>query len=127
LIEYTQGILGKELSTLDVDRNLNEIPFRKLLLLHDKKDKILPFSNSENIHKNVERVTLEPLEGIGHYRMLWNDDVIKKVKKSLGPVLPDDIGKTGSNKCYRVGPDRKTPLVVTSASILLVKSFPDRH
>lgn len=78
LIDYTQGILGNEISSLDVERNLNEIPFRKLLLMHDKEDKVLPFSNSEAIQKKVDRVVLEPLEGIGHYRMLWNDDVIKK-------------------------------------------------
>ncbi|MEO9532801.1 MAG: alpha/beta fold hydrolase [Crocinitomicaceae bacterium] len=77
LLEITQGMLGREISSLDVDKNLKQIPFRKLLLLHDENDKILPYSNSQKIAQNVDRVELQTLKGKGHYRMLWDDEVVR--------------------------------------------------
>jgi pimeloyl-ACP methyl ester carboxylesterase len=77
LLEITRGVLGKDISSLDVERNLAQTPFRKLLILHDRKDKVLPFSNSERIAQKVERTKLLALEGNGHYKMLWSDEVVK--------------------------------------------------
>lgn len=57
---------------------LNNINFENLLLIHDKFDKVIPFSEAETIHNSVKNSVLIPFEKIGHYRMLWNDDVVRE-------------------------------------------------
>jgi pimeloyl-ACP methyl ester carboxylesterase len=70
--------IGKDMSTMDVDSQLQKIKFDNLLMIHDEKDKILPYSNSVEIHKNVKLSNLFPIQGVGHYRMLWDEKVINK-------------------------------------------------
>lgn len=36
------------------------------LIIHDKKDKIIPFNDSEAIHKNLKNSKLIPTSGYGH-------------------------------------------------------------
>ncbi|MFK7784322.1 MAG: alpha/beta fold hydrolase, partial [Crocinitomicaceae bacterium] len=77
MLKITENLLGEPLSNLDVDFNLNRIQYKELLLIHDAKDRILPYSNSQMIHKNVSNASLITLEKVGHYRMLWSDEVIE--------------------------------------------------
>lgn len=78
LIETTENLLGAPISSLDVDTNLNRIDYNDLLLIHDKTDKILPFVNSEVILDKTSNSELIPLEKVGHYKMLWSDDVVNQ-------------------------------------------------
>lgn len=50
---------------------------KKALIIHDVNDGITPFSNAEKINNNWENATLEPIEGSGHYRTLWDENAIK--------------------------------------------------
>lgn len=78
LIETTEKLLGAPISSLDVDTNLNRIAYNDLLLIHDKTDKVLPFMNSEVIHDKTSNSTLVALEKVGHYKMLWSDEVVNE-------------------------------------------------
>ncbi|WP_222931406.1 hypothetical protein, partial [Xanthovirga aplysinae] len=51
----------------------------QFLLVHDKYDKIINFRNSTDIHQAIEKADLISFEKIGHYRMLWNEQVIQTV------------------------------------------------
>ncbi len=53
--------------------------YNELMLLHDRSDKILPYVNSEQVRQSVNRARLEPIDNVGHYRMLWSDEVIANV------------------------------------------------
>lgn len=71
-------VLGEKLEELSVEKKLTEFSFNHLHLIHDKNDKIIPYSNTVNIHKKIANSTITSYEDIGHYRMLWNQDVISK-------------------------------------------------
>ncbi|MFT5860311.1 MAG: esterase/lipase [Flavobacteriaceae bacterium] len=77
LIKKTEKMLGNDLASLDVDVNVNKIGHNKLLLIHDKKDRVLPYSNSQRINENTTDTSLITLEKAGHYKMLWSDEVIE--------------------------------------------------
>ena len=49
----------------------------KVLLFHDEEDKIISFSHARDFEKNWESVRLESVRE-GHYRVLWDDEMIKK-------------------------------------------------
>lgn len=76
LIRQTSQLLGKPIQTLDVTTNLKKANFKKLLLLHDQHDGVLPHKNAFNINNEIKDAQLITFEHIGHYRMLWNEEVI---------------------------------------------------
>lgn len=76
MVRHTSQLLGGPMEMLDVSANLKKVDFENLLLIHDMDDKVLPFSNSFAINSDHQNVQLIRMEKIGHYKMLWNDEVI---------------------------------------------------
>jgi len=72
------GLLGEDVKKVSTEDKLQLVDFNEALLIHDKNDKIIPFANTISINKAVKNSRIESFENIGHYRMLWNDDVIQK-------------------------------------------------
>lgn len=54
-----------------------QINAKQALLIHDRGDKILPFRNSERIQSRWPQAQLHAIEGSGHYRILWDKQVIE--------------------------------------------------
>ena len=75
MVRNTSEMLGGPIEMLDVSTNLKKFKFDKLLLIHDLEDKVLPFDNSFDINSDHENVQLIRMEKVGHYKMLWNDEV----------------------------------------------------
>ena len=46
-------------------------PLEEVLIMHDRDDKITPFSHSLTMAKRWKRAQLIPIEGSGHYKILW--------------------------------------------------------
>ncbi len=83
LIVLTEDVLGESLKDLSVQTKLKSAQFDFLHLIHDKHDKVIPFKNSIEINKVITNSKIYPFEKIGHYRMLWNKDVINQTLKCL--------------------------------------------
>lgn len=79
LKEKAQHILGERVEDLTIGDKLLKADFSHLHLFHDEFDKVLPYSNSLKIKSQVENSTLHTYAKIGHYRMLWNDELVKQV------------------------------------------------
>ncbi|MEX1002902.1 MAG: hypothetical protein WDZ35_12365 [Crocinitomicaceae bacterium] len=47
-----------------------------MLLLHDVNDKVLPYKNAFAINSEIQDAQLISFKNVGHYRMLWNDEVV---------------------------------------------------
>lgn len=76
--------------------NIREMEFGKvghdselenILIMHDKGDKITPFSHSATMAKRWERAQLEEIEGSGHYKILWNENAIAKALEFIGQPI----------------------------------------
>ena len=50
----------------------------KVLLFHDEEDKITGFSHAKDFEQNWEAIRLEPVRETGHYRVLWDKEMILK-------------------------------------------------
>ncbi len=79
IAERIEHIAGDKLEEMKVEDRLSRVKFNELLLIHDRFDKIIPFEKSETLSKKFSNSKLIPFERIGHYRMLWNDKVLKEV------------------------------------------------
>lgn len=76
MLKNINKLLKEDIHDISVEEKLKHISFTKLLLVHDKKDKILPFKNSEEVLRSTDNTELKSYERIGHYRMLWNEEVL---------------------------------------------------
>jgi pimeloyl-ACP methyl ester carboxylesterase len=83
LMDRADKILKEPLSLVNVENRLDLIDFKHLFLFHDKLDKIIPYKYSEAIHRSIDNSTLYSFEKLGHYKMLWNDDLIQQAMKAL--------------------------------------------
>lgn len=83
LKDRADEILQEPLNLVNVDTRMQLVDFNHLYLLHDRYDKIIPHSYSEKIHSSVKNSTLISFEKLGHYKMLWNDELIRKVVKVI--------------------------------------------
>ncbi len=77
MIKNAEDIVNEKIASVNVSERLKNITFTKLLLVHDKADKIIPFKNSEDVYKANKNTDLKVYDKIGHYRMLWNDEVLE--------------------------------------------------
>jgi pimeloyl-ACP methyl ester carboxylesterase len=78
MVALSTARLGEPLANLSVEKNLSRIPYNNLLLIHDKFDKVLPYQHSVEVNDAIENAQLITIENIGHYKMLWNDEVIAR-------------------------------------------------
>jgi len=86
LIKLTEQVLGEPLATLSVQTKLKQAQFNYLHLIHDEFDKIIPYRNSVDIHSEIKNSEIYTYKKIGHYRMLWNKDVIEQTIKCLSDI-----------------------------------------
>lgn len=80
IIGLGEVLLGESAKEAVVAKKLKSCEFESLLIIHDKKDKIIPFRTAEEINKEIENSKVVAFDGIGHYRMLSNMNVLNEIK-----------------------------------------------
>lgn len=78
MLRISKDKMGEPLHQLSVEENLQKINYSKLLLMHDRYDRVLPYHHSVEVNNAIENAQLITLEQVGHYKMLWNDEVINR-------------------------------------------------
>ena len=78
LIEDTFGAPPSAFSTAKFARDINDI---EGLIIHDKKDNIIPYSDAELIHKNFKNSQLIATDGFGH--SLNHDEVYNHISNFI--------------------------------------------
>lgn len=78
LLSLSYEKLGEPLNQVCVEHSLKRINYQNLLLIHDKYDKVLSYQHSSEVSNAIENANLITLENVGHYKMLWNDEVINR-------------------------------------------------
>lgn len=78
MCKLTEKIAQQPIHEISVQACLQSASFNQLLLIHDEFDRILPFKNSLNVHQQFSNSKIEKLQHVGHYKMLWNSDVVSK-------------------------------------------------
>ncbi len=76
-------IINEPIEEYTIAKKLRKADYNDLLIIHDEYDKILPFSNSEEIVEMHPKIKLHKMQKIGHYRMLWNPEIVTITKEFL--------------------------------------------
>lgn len=86
VLNKAKNILNERVETLSVEDKLNHVRAKRITILHDINDKVLPYANSLRIGSKLPQAELITLKDVGHYRMLWNEAVICRIQTALKSV-----------------------------------------
>ncbi|MBO3697755.1 alpha/beta fold hydrolase [Roseivirga sp. E12] len=53
----------------------------QIKIIHSVDDKILPIQSSKQVHNHLPKAEMIELKGLGHYRILWSDELRKIIKE----------------------------------------------
>jgi len=76
-------LLNEPLETMTVERLASMIHYTNITIIHDKYDKVIHINKSRRVQSQLANCDLIELERKGHYRMLWDEEVIDLVSKTL--------------------------------------------
>lgn len=83
MIKRAGEIFEEEIEDITVVKKVKMARVNSLVLFHDAHDKVLPYANSLAIADDISTAKLNTFEKVGHYRMLWNPEVIAAIAHSL--------------------------------------------
>lgn len=72
-----------KVNELQVSHDASSTKVPLAVLLHDRNDTQIPFRNAEKVAAAWPQLKLVPLQDVGHYRMLWNEEVINRAISEL--------------------------------------------
>ena len=85
-VQQAEALIQKPLIEMNIEDVSKNIQYNRLLLIHDRVDKVLHYKNSVAVQDKWMNTELLTIEKIGHYRMLWNEHVIHSIVKFLEPT-----------------------------------------
>jgi pimeloyl-ACP methyl ester carboxylesterase len=79
MFKAVQRIYGVAVNSLNIEDLTLKTSVKKFYILHDEKDRIIPFAYSEEIAAKNKKVQLLMLHNTGHYKMLWHQEALLKI------------------------------------------------
>lgn len=84
LIKRLEKETAQSVDSLNVSDFVKSVSVAKALIIHDKKDTVIPIERAKNVHKNWKNCEFAEIEGTGHFRILRTKAVIDKTLAFLG-------------------------------------------
>lgn len=83
-VKHFKNILSKKSNNLtfeltDIEQTLGRVKADSILVVHDKFDKSVPFESAERIVERWEQVNLIVTQGMGHFKLMKNRQVVEMV------------------------------------------------
>jgi len=79
LISRLENDMNIKVDEIGVSNFVTKANVGRALIIHDKEDRVIPVSQSQNVARNWENCHLEEIEGTGHFRILRTNKVLDKV------------------------------------------------
>ncbi|MEM6765971.1 MAG: alpha/beta fold hydrolase [Bacteroidota bacterium] len=58
------------------------------IIIHSASDRILPISKARKTQQDLPNTEMIELEGLGHYGILWSEELKEVIRKRLGSAVP---------------------------------------
>ncbi|PIB35933.1 hypothetical protein BFP72_11275 [Reichenbachiella sp. 5M10] len=86
LLTITENLIQEPIDRVNVSTLGSLIQHDGLLIIHDQSDRIIHIDKARSVHDAWDNATLEIIQNTGHYKMLWNEDVIRTIVNKLQPL-----------------------------------------
>lgn len=87
LVPKLEADTGEQIDNLNMSvfcADLKNVP--KAHIVHGTGDKVLPIELSERIHRDFPQSELIPLDDLGHFRILWSEDLYQVLREKVETV-----------------------------------------
>ncbi|MEM8906547.1 MAG: alpha/beta hydrolase [Bacteroidota bacterium] len=81
--QILENRVSRPLEEVGLSSTLPKINAKQILLVHDRYDKVVPFAEAETVLNNWESVSLVVTEGLGHFQLMKNPKLIKRVMQFI--------------------------------------------
>ena len=79
LVERMEREMDVRVGEVNVSNFVRAVNVKRALILHDKKDRVIPLTQAQSVAANWRQCTLDILEGTGHFRILRTPRVAERV------------------------------------------------
>lgn len=83
LTREVEKLLSFSVKEFNISDFLQRVKYNNLSIIQDQKDKVLPWKNALQIKEKNKDANLFPMQDKGHYRLLWDKEVVRLVLKLL--------------------------------------------
>lgn len=84
VIELIEADMGVSIDTLNIENYGPKVKHvENALIVHSKTDRIIPINSSRIAHKAIRQSELIELDNLGHYSILWSDELKEIAQKQL--------------------------------------------
>jgi len=84
LIKHIQNDTNENINQLDMAIYCQELSnVRKSVIVHSKTDRVLPIKGAREVANAFEKSELIELDNLGHYSILWSDELSKIVIQNI--------------------------------------------
>jgi len=83
MLDYSFKLVNLDFMKLNIEELLTKVKYKKMLVIHDKYDKMLAYHFATEIASKSRNCELMTLENKGHSGMLFENEVIEKVVNFL--------------------------------------------
>lgn len=84
LIRQIEADTQKQVDDLSMEKYCAQIHnVNQVSIVHSTDDKILPISSSRKVHEQFSDAEMIELNGMGHYRILWSDELRKIIEEKV--------------------------------------------
>jgi pimeloyl-ACP methyl ester carboxylesterase len=88
LIKLIQNDTNEDINHLNMASYCQELSnVKKAIIVHSKTDKVLPIEGAREVTRAFKRSSLIELDNLGHYNILWSDELRKIITESLKQLL----------------------------------------
>lgn len=88
-------IMGEPIENIKVENLIKQVSYKQLTIIHDTQDKIISVEKARKVHDHASDSKLIEIQNKGHYRMLWDEEVINLVSNTL--ILGQPISETATS------------------------------
>ncbi|MFK7809936.1 MAG: alpha/beta fold hydrolase [Saprospiraceae bacterium] len=82
--KIVKSLLEIPIEDIDIAKLYDEVDVEKTMLIHDKGDRIVPFSSSERVAAGWKDIRFVVTEGYGHFEMVKDPKVVEMVGGFVG-------------------------------------------
>lgn len=79
MVEFAEARHGRRSESYSLTQVGHQVPAERALLLHDRADETIPFSEAQAIARSWPGLDFRPTEGLGHNRIMRDPAVIQQV------------------------------------------------
>lgn len=84
LIKLIQNDTNEDINNLNMATYCQELSnVKKAIIVHSRTDKVLPIEGAREVAKAFKRSSLIELDNLGHYNILWSDELRKIITESI--------------------------------------------